>query len=210
VNLLSFLFHGICHQIGARSLSSGDFTMPLCARCAGMYIGFLLALPAFLASALRRRSSGARPFVPAACVAAALWLADGAANVLGLWQTPNAARFAVGAALGLSLSPFLASLFASAVVDGAPAKTAPRLLWLPPLVLAAALSVANARPSRPLLVAESFAAAAGLLGLLVLVHSALLMLVLRTRRIPVAVAVSCLTVSSQVYVLSSLRSLLGA
>jgi len=200
----------MCHQMDERALSAAGFTMPLCSRCAGLYLAVFLALPLFIFYCARRRTTVFTPFVPLVSLAALAWAADGVANFFGLWQTPNVLRFATGAALGISLSPFLASLFL-VTLDESPA-TAPACPWrLLPVALAvvAALTTANVRPPAALLVLESYAAAAGVVMLLLLVHTALWLLILQRRHLPLAVSIALVTIAAQIVLFSSLRGLVN-
>ncbi|MEI3506866.1 MAG: DUF2085 domain-containing protein [Anaerotignum faecicola] len=49
----------VCHRMAERSFLWGQGTMPLCARCTGIYVGVLLAFCFLL---LKRRMDGGRPF----------------------------------------------------------------------------------------------------------------------------------------------------
>lgn len=55
MNLLYSTGHGVCHQIPDRCLSHEALTMPLCARCTGIYLGAAFAL-AYVASTGRIRA----------------------------------------------------------------------------------------------------------------------------------------------------------
>src|SRR4030042_1125987 len=43
-SLLMFLGSSICHQLAERSYSFGDMRMPLCARCIGIHVSFLISM----------------------------------------------------------------------------------------------------------------------------------------------------------------------
>lgn len=47
--------YAVCHRISERSFHIGDYQLPLCARCSGMYLGAMLGF-AFQAVVSRRRS----------------------------------------------------------------------------------------------------------------------------------------------------------
>ncbi|MFQ5701294.1 MAG: DUF2085 domain-containing protein [Acidobacteriota bacterium] len=58
--LLRLSFHPICHQIPARSFSFGDHPLAVCARCTGIYGGFLIGCLAALVTT-RRRAAACKP-----------------------------------------------------------------------------------------------------------------------------------------------------
>jgi len=209
MELVRYIFHGICHQEAGRALASANCAMPVCSRCAGLYVGFFLALPFFFVFARLGRRAKTGVFLVAAIVAAAAWGGDGLGNFAGLWETPNAVRFFTGVMLGLFLSPFVASLFGETVGGEIRTDSKPGWRTVGILFLAGALATAgNIYPATAYLVLESWAAAAGLVMLLAVVHAALALLVLRTR--PAAAAgVAAITVPGQLVLLSSLRSVLG-
>ncbi len=191
-----------------RELAAGTVAMPLCARCAGMYVGFAAALPCFLLRA-RRNGMPPRPAVWAlAAVALAAWAADGAANAVTWVDTPAAARLGLGMLVGLSLSPIVAALFAATVSGARGLTVAPA--WTAAALVAAALlgAAANARPAPALLAVESYASALGLVVFLAVVHMALLTIILRRRPALVAAA-AAVTVTAQIVLLSIARTMIG-
>mgnify|MGYP001262177069 CR=1 FL=1 len=205
---LFFIFHGVCHQMSDRALSCDVFSMPLCSRCAGLYTGFFLALGPFLFLAMKKNYSFARAFAVPAIATALVWAADGIANFLTLYDTPNFLRFASGLFFALCLSPVIASLFADSLAQSPP-ETHRTAMFGAVFFTALALAAANYRPPAALLIAESFASAAGLLMLLVLAHAAILVLIFTRRHLGLAVAVAFVTATAQVAALSMLRNLLG-
>jgi uncharacterized membrane protein len=101
--LAYFVYKPVCHQIAGRSLSCFGQPLAVCARCTGIYLGFLAGLGIYpLVRGWRRpRLPSGRAF---------LWFSipialDTAANVLGLWNTSGAVRLATGIIWGLIL-PF--------------------------------------------------------------------------------------------------------
>jgi uncharacterized membrane protein len=96
-------FSPVCHQKPERSFWLFGFPLAVCARCLGVYTGFLGGLVLY---PLRRGFSSVR--LPAQrlflAVSAPIAL-DTAANVLRFWDTPNGVRFATGFLWGLIL-PF--------------------------------------------------------------------------------------------------------
>ncbi len=76
-----------CHQLAERSFFFGGYQFPVCARCAGLPIGWMAAVPIFL---LLRPSLFAGPLllVP--------MLIDWALQARGILPSTNARRFLTG------------------------------------------------------------------------------------------------------------------
>jgi uncharacterized membrane protein len=96
-------FAPVCHQIPQRSFRVCGYPMAVCARCFGVYAGFLLGLALYpFARGFRNvRLPKKTTFL---ILAAPIGL-DAAANVLGLWSTPGLIRFETGLLWGTIL-PF--------------------------------------------------------------------------------------------------------
>jgi uncharacterized membrane protein len=39
----NFIGRGVCHQLPGRSFTAGGLFLPVCARCAGIYLGLFLS-----------------------------------------------------------------------------------------------------------------------------------------------------------------------
>lgn len=92
------LFRLMCHGRVERSLALFDVPMPICARCAGVYLGLLAGLAAFwvlpyVEERIMRRVSFA---------AVAPLAIDGLTQLSGLRESTNALRVATGLAAGLA------------------------------------------------------------------------------------------------------------
>lgn len=103
--------YAVCHRIDLRSFHLGVRTMPLCARCTGMYLG---AVTAFLYYVVRRPRAGLYPdkrtFALLGLIAL-LWAADGLNSYvslfpgeLSLYPPNNTLRLTTGMLLGVALS----------------------------------------------------------------------------------------------------------
>lgn len=87
----------ICHQRPERSFFAAGQQMPVCARCAGLYTGAALAVPAALAIALPLTASRSRRLIVLAAAPTAItWGLEFA----GLVHFGNEIRFAAGVPLG--------------------------------------------------------------------------------------------------------------
>lgn len=96
-------FSPVCHQQPARSFFLFGFPLAVCARCFGIYAGFLGGLIAY---PFQRGLASVRPLSVRLLVAvSAPVVVDTTANFLGLWNTSNGLRFVLGAGFG-SILPF--------------------------------------------------------------------------------------------------------
>jgi uncharacterized membrane protein len=101
---LAYAFYKpLCHQVASRSLHCFGHPLAVCARCTGIYLGFLLGLGLypFLRGWRQLRLPSGRVFF----IVSTPIMVDTAANFLRLWQTSNAVRLASGVIWGTIL-PF--------------------------------------------------------------------------------------------------------
>lgn len=110
--------YAICHRIDARSFHLGTRQMPLCARCSGMYLGFLTGL-AFLGFT-RPRFGGmpSKPMLFALGLLVLVFAIDGTNSYLhffpnapGLYEPNNTLRLLTGMGVGLSIAAVLFPAF---------------------------------------------------------------------------------------------------
>jgi len=96
-------FSPICHQIPARSFSFVGYPLAVCARCLGIYFGFLagMVLYPFVRGFSTVRLPKARVFL----AFTAPIVVDTVANFFHLWETSNVLRLSLGFLWG-SLLPF--------------------------------------------------------------------------------------------------------
>lgn len=111
--------YAVCHRISERSFHIGDYQLPLCARCSGMYLGAMLGLT-FQAIISRRRSGmpSWSVIIPLALLFLAFGL-DGSnsylylikqsypgalANIPNLYIPNNTLRLLTGSGMGLVIS----------------------------------------------------------------------------------------------------------
>jgi len=98
--------YGLCHQLPERSLFSGGYQLPVCARDTGIYAGFAIALLVIvLLERGRRPSEIPRPWL---VVVGALFLTtmglDGISSYAGWRSTTNDLRLMTGLLAGYSLT----------------------------------------------------------------------------------------------------------
>jgi uncharacterized membrane protein len=92
--LLYACFAPVCHQIPERSFALFGFPLAVCARCFGIYAGFLAGMVLY---PIRRGFTSVHvPKTAFFLAISAPIVCDTAANVLGLWHSPNTLRFFLG------------------------------------------------------------------------------------------------------------------
>ncbi len=101
-SLFAFSIYGafsrLCHQIPERSFYIAGHQFAVCARCTGIYAGFLAATLAYpLLRSIRRTDTPARHWLFLAAVPLAI---DFSLGFFGLWENTHLSRFLTGALLG--------------------------------------------------------------------------------------------------------------
>src|SRR2546427_5361767 len=87
-----------CHQIPERSFFIAGHQFAVCARCTGLYAGFMAATLCYpLVRSLRRTDTPQRKWL---FIAAAPLAADFSLTFFGLWENTHLSRFLTGALLG--------------------------------------------------------------------------------------------------------------
>ncbi|MDR2035601.1 MAG: DUF2085 domain-containing protein [Coriobacteriales bacterium] len=107
--VLHFLGHGFCHQFAERSFEAGGLQFCVCARCTGLYLGFIITLIVLLVAArspLHKSMPAALPpqwaIIPGILLMLPL-LFDGVSSYAGLRETTNLIRYLTGYACGMGL-----------------------------------------------------------------------------------------------------------
>ncbi|HBG74023.1 MAG: hypothetical protein A2X25_08505 [Chloroflexi bacterium GWB2_49_20] len=111
--------YAVCHRIPERSFHIGDYQLPLCARCSGMYLGAMIGL--VFQAIISKRRSGMPPWrviIPLALLVLAFGV-DGSnsylyliketypgalANIPNLYTPNNVFRLLTGSGMGLVIS----------------------------------------------------------------------------------------------------------
>jgi uncharacterized membrane protein len=101
IKLIYFTGTAVCHQIPEKSFFAGSRQICLCARCEGIYLGFLFGA-AFLFLMFRKKQSDIAPVY--VIVIAILFIAstavDGILSYLSVLDTNNYSRFITGCLAG--------------------------------------------------------------------------------------------------------------
>ena len=98
------VFHPLCHQDPARSFILFDSAMALCARCTGLYSGFLAGAAWLLVRAVRRGSIPAPPRARGLILAAVPSIIQWLLSAAGLAADHAKARAVTGAVLGFTVA----------------------------------------------------------------------------------------------------------
>jgi uncharacterized membrane protein len=115
--------YALCHQLPERSFFFHEHQSPLCARCTGMYLGFLIGLVFLI---VRRRTHSAR--MPAAAIVSVLigfitiMGIDGINSTMSiipgapqLYHTTNIHRIVTGTLFGLAMCMLFFPVFSTAI-----------------------------------------------------------------------------------------------
>jgi uncharacterized membrane protein len=113
--------YSVCHQISARSFRILGQTMPLCARCSGMFAGAMLGLVYQIAQGRKGKMPPVWVMVILGLMALA-WVLDGANSftmlipgIHSVYETRNWTRLVTGTGMGLALSAILLPSFVQTV-----------------------------------------------------------------------------------------------
>jgi uncharacterized membrane protein len=179
--------YAVCHRISERSFHVGDRQFPLCARCAGMYLGAILGL--FFQGRTTRRRAGTPPWRVLIVLGffVAAFGVDGLNSYLhifpgmpSLYTPNNTLRLLTGTGMGLTLAAALYPAFNQTVwkvYDERPALGGLRPLAI--LVLLALLLDFVTLSGNPLLLYPlALLSAAGVLLLLTMIYTMAWMMLL--------------------------------
>jgi uncharacterized membrane protein len=179
-SLLTFLGSSLCHQLAERSYALDGFQMPLCARCLGLHVGFLIS--AVVIWLQKSRSPSGLPDTRSLVILGSMMVpavADVALSYFGVIGSDNTRRAVTGVLFGTCLA-FLVLPFVRSLVDGLPtvgrSMTRPRD-WATLLIvaIAACAMVASAESSEVLFYPLAFA---GIVGVFVTTWSLIAVLTL--------------------------------
>lgn len=166
-DLLMLLGSSVCHQIAERSYTFGDYQMPLCARCMGIHVGFLVSTVLIWMGALRHASGlPKKRDLVVLCAIMSVAVADAVISYSGVSTSDNLRRTLSGLCLGVTLPFILLPLINAVLFPGCnPRGLMSRPLdWVRPVAAYAVGAVAIlAAPSALALFAA--VSAAGIVGL---------------------------------------------
>ena len=179
-SILTFLGSSLCHQLEERSFSIDGFQMPLCARCLGLHLAFLVSAMLILVRRDPRLSGlpSARSMVAVGALMIPA-MADVVLSYLGIIDSDNTRRVVTGALFGAVLAfvlvPFIRSLLAETTRSGTSMTSASHFVMLIGAFSIATVLALLAESSEPLFYAV---ATAGIVGVFATFFSLVLLLTL--------------------------------
>lgn len=165
-SVLTFLGSSLCHQLVERSYFVDGFQMPLCARCLGLHLGFLVSAATILARRDPRLSGlpSIRSMIAIGFVMLPA-MADVVLSYAGIVDTDNTRRAVTGVMFGTALAflivPFIHSLLASSEPKGASLCRPSHWVMMAMAAVAACALVLSAESSEWLFYAVAVAGVAG-------------------------------------------------
>ncbi|MGD2252397.1 MAG: DUF2085 domain-containing protein [Anaerolineales bacterium] len=181
--------YAVCHQIPVRTFQLGDRSLPLCARCSGVYLAFLLTVVYFMARG-RGKAGGlpSRPIMILLIVFGLAFTIDGLNSYFSLfpsmphlYEPSNTLRLAAGMLLGIALGALVYPVFNQAVWrEWRGVRALQSLGDLVVLVLLAALLVIILLSGNPLILYPlAILSSASVLAMLAAVYAVVVLIVLR-------------------------------
>jgi uncharacterized membrane protein len=180
--------YAVCHRIDLRSFHIGERTLPLCARCTGIYLGAVLTLGGFqLTSRGRRGAFPGGAVLGAFVLFGAAFTVDGVNSYLSLfpglphlYEPANELRLITGLLAGIAVGTFVhAGFHQNAWKEWRPEPALQNVRGLAVLLGAAALVAGVVLSENALLLYPlALISAAGVLLVLTSVYSVLVLLVL--------------------------------
>ena len=165
-SVLTFLGSSLCHQLVERSYFIDGFQMPLCARCLGLHLGFLISAAIILARRDPRLSG-----LPSLRSLVALGLimlpamADVVLSYTGIVDTDNSRRAVTGVLFGTALAfllvPFIRSLLTASGPKGASLGSPSHWVMMATAAVATCALVLSVESSEWLFYAVAIAGVAG-------------------------------------------------
>ena len=129
--------YAVCHQIDLRSFHLGVRSLPLCARCSGMYLGAMLTFIFYLSRGRGRAGlMPGRPILAVMAVFFLAWAVDGVNSYLhflpgvrGLYEPTNTLRLITGSLVGVVMATVVYTGFNQTVWHDWRREPALRSVW---------------------------------------------------------------------------------
>ncbi len=107
INILSY----ICHQLPDRTLTIDGQLLPLCARCTGIYSGFMLGYMYQIVTLRNTKKFPSKRMILLLLAGIGVTAIDGLGEKVQLWNLSNEIRLFLGLICGSSISALLFPLF---------------------------------------------------------------------------------------------------
>jgi uncharacterized membrane protein len=104
IHFFNFIGSLVCHQDSKKTLIIGEQLVPVCARCTGAYLGFLVGYVVIL---FRKKKANGPPNLWVTLVLSIPMIVDVATQVLGVRESMPSLRLLTGLFFGTALLPFL-------------------------------------------------------------------------------------------------------
>lgn len=180
--------YAVCHRIDLRSFHIGDYQLPLCARCSGMYLGAMTGLVFQWITGRRRTGMPSWKIIVPTALFILFFAVDGLnsfynlfASRPGLYQPNNTLRLLAGTGMGIVIAVALVPAFNATVwkkVDPRPAFLNLRSFMIMVLI-ALGLNLLILTQNPVFLYPLSLISAAGVVVLLTLVYAMVLLMVFK-------------------------------
>ena len=131
MSALSEFFSFFCHQLPSRSPHFDGGHFPLCYRCTGLHLGFLVSYLYLAGTGGWARRLPALEAVIAGCPIIAVFLFDSWGNFLRLWDSPGWVRALFGVGVGIMLPMLLLPLARQSIPSLNPSFSNVQALALP-------------------------------------------------------------------------------
>jgi len=109
--LFEYIGSFVCHQIPERTLVINGSLLPLCARCTGIYSGFIVGIIFHIITMVKVNKLPSLGIVTISAILILGLITDGLGEYLKLWELSNQGRFLIGLFCGSSISVIFFPLF---------------------------------------------------------------------------------------------------
>ena len=183
-----YVAYAVCHRLPGHSFEVFGRTLPLCARCSGIYLGIMLTFAMMILTG-RHRSARfpRRPFLLTIIALLAIMAFDGLNSlahdigIFHLYEPHNTLRMITGFGAGIAVALIITVTFAQTAWRDyrreAPIETTGELFIL--LALAAALTLAILSNQTTILYVLSIVSAVGVLTILTTLYTTLTLIIMR-------------------------------
>jgi uncharacterized membrane protein len=104
IHFFNFIGSLVCHQNPKKTLIIGELFLPVCARCTGAYLGFLVG---YIVILFRKKKAKGPPNLWVTLVLSLPMIVDVVTQVLGIRESMPSLRLLTGLFFGTALLPFL-------------------------------------------------------------------------------------------------------